>query len=486
MKVRILGHLFTRSIKNIRAFLLVNITIFLLVLSCEDPLPPDPPPISEPDVLTQLQSLGGVEVTEITPQNGYERQFELLFLQPVDHNNPEDLQFKQRVYLSHISIDAPVVFMPSGYSANPITVSQMSEILSANQIYAEQRYMSTSNENPSDWQYLTMEQVSADFHKVVAQLKTIYKNVWLSYGASKNGIAALFHRRYYPEDVEAVFTKVTPLSLGVEDVRYEDFLNTVGDEFARDKIKAYQRALLKNRSEILPLIKNYMINSNLNYEVTEAVILEFETCEFAFSFWQTTDRNISQIPDSTASAEELFNYLADFGYIPYYSADYVKFFEPVYYQAYTELGWYRLVNDHLKDLLITFENPSWSYFAPKGVPLNFNHEVIPNLITWLKTDGNNIIYIYAEEDPWTAGALDNVGGTNALKVIQPGANHIIDLNTLDQKELVFTKLFDWLGISPTNEKRINSNEININKSISNEGLNNQPITIFTLINWSLK
>jgi len=486
MKGRIFGRLFTRSIKNIRAFLLINITIFLLVLSCDDPLPPDPPPVSEPDVLTQLQSLIGVEVTEITPQNGYERQFELLFSQPVDHNNPEGLQFKQRVYLSHINIDAPVVFMPSGYSANPITVSQVSEILSANQIYAEQRYMSTINENPSDWQHLTMEQTSADFHKIVLQLKSIYNNFWLSYGASKNGIAALFHRRYYPDDVEAVFTKVTPLSLGAEDPRYEKFLNAVGDEFARNKIKAYQRALLKNRTEILPLIKNYMINSNLNYTVTEDVILEFETCEFEFSFWQTTDRNVSQIPDSTATAEELFSYLADFGYIPYYSVDYVKFFEPIYYQAYTELGWYRLVNDHLKDLLVTFENPSWSYFAPKGVPLNFKPEVIPDLIDWLKTDGDNIIYIYAEEDPWTAGALENVGGTNALKIIQPNANHIIDLNTLDQKEHVFTTLFDWLGISPTQEKKIISNEININKSVSNRGISNQPITIFTLINWSLK
>jgi len=486
MKGAILGRTFIKSIEDISAFAYVTFSFLLVFISCDDPLPPDPPPVSEPEVLTQLQSLSGVEVTEITPQNGYEKQFELLFSQPVDHNNPDGLQFKQRVYLSHINIDAPVVFMPSGYSANPITVSQVSEILGANQIYAEQRYMSTSNENPSDWQYLTMEQASTDFHKIVFQLRTIYKNVWLSYGASKNGIAALFHRKYYPDDVEAVFTKVTPLSLGTEDPRYEEFLNTVGDESARKKIRAYQRALLKNRSEILPLIKNYMVNSNLNYAVTEDVILEFETCEFAFSFWQTTDRNVSQIPDSTASAEELFSYMAGFGYIPYYSVDYVKFFEPVYYQAYTELGWYRLVNDHLKDLLITIENPSWSYFAPKGVQLNFKPEVIPNLINWLLTDGDNIIYIYADEDPWTAGALDNVGGTNALKLIQPDANHIIDLNTLDQKELVFTTLLDWLGISPTQEKRIISNEINTSKSAFNRGLNNQPITIFTLINWSLK
>jgi hypothetical protein len=440
-----------------------SIIILLSTNSCnEDEVTIDPP--SNPDLLSQLNSLNGVEVTEMTPQNGYERQFEILFSQPLDHNNPGGVQFKQRVYLSHTDADAPVVFMPSGYSTSPRTVAQLSEFLNANQVYAEQRFMSGNGENPTGWQYLTMEQATSDFHNVVARLKSIYKGVWVSYGSSKNGIAALFHRRYYPDDVKASFTKVAPLSLGTTDPRYDAFLENVGNEFARNKIKGYQRALLKNRTEILPLIRNYMNNSNMSYTVTEDVILEFETCEFAFGFWQTSDRNVSQIPDSTATAQELFNYMESFGYIPYYSEDYVRFFEPVYYQAYTEQGWYRMVNDHLKDLLVTFENPSWSYFAPQGVPLNFNPQVIPNLINWLQTEGNNIIYIYGEEDPWTAGAIEHTGGTNALKIIQPGANHSIDLNELDQKDLVLSTLFNWLGVDPTFKKKIISSEVQLSKT----------------------
>ena len=61
--------------------------------------------------------------------------------------------------------------------------------------------------------------------------------------------------------------------------------------------------------------------------------------------------------------------------------------------------------------------------------------------------GDNIIYIYAEEDPWTAGALENIGGTNALKVIQPGANPSILIENLDQKGLVHSTLEDWLDLT---------------------------------------
>ena len=452
-----------KIIDSLRLSKILLVLVIVLTISCKDNIIIDPPPGQ--DILSQLQSLNDVEVTEIAPQNGYDRQFEIIFTQPLDHNNPAGVKYKQRVYLSHTDINAPVVFMPSGYSASPRAVSQLSEFLNANQVYAEQRFMSASGENPVDWNYLNMEQVSSDFHQIVSQLKSIYKGKWVSYGGSKNGIAVLFHRRYYPEDVKASLTTVTPLSLGTEDPRYEEFLENVGDETARNKIKVYQRALLKNRIDILPLIKSYMDNSNLTYPVTEDVILEFEACEFAFSFWQLSDRNVSQIPDSTETAQVLFNYMESFGYIPYYSSEYVKFYEPVYYQAYTELGWYRLVNDHLKDLLVTFENPSWSYFAPKGIPLNFNDQVISDLINWLQTEGNNIIYIYGEEDPWTAGAIENTGGTNALKIIQSGANHNIDLDQLDQKDLVISTLLNWLELEPASKRIIISNETQLSKNI---------------------
>jgi hypothetical protein len=233
--------------------------------------------------------------------------------------------------------------------------------------------------------------------------------------------------------------------------------HTVGSEKDRQKIKQYQKAILEKRDNILPLIRNYMDNSNLTYLLGEDVILEFEICEFPFAFWQLSDGDCSVIPDSGASVEELYTYLEDQGGFVLYSEEYIKVFEPVYYQAYTEFGWYRLINDHLHDLLVTVPNPSYSFFAPQNVPLIFKPYVMQDIISWLQTEGNNIIYIYGNQDPWTAAAIELTDLTNSIKIVQQGANHHLRIDDLDKKDLVYSTIEQWTGLKlnhPAVGKRI--------------------------------
>jgi hypothetical protein len=309
--------------------------------------------------------------------------------------------------------------------------------------------MDGARPSPMVWEYNTVAQTAADYHRIVELLKEIYQGVWVSFGASKNGATALFHRRYYPNDVEATVTQVAPISLAPEDPRYEVFLRTVSDEASRNKLREYQIALLKNRNEILPMIRNYMDNSPLNYSINEGIILEFETCEFPFAFWQVTDHDTAAIPDSSSNAQELYAYLEAEGYFRFYSDEYRNFYEPVFYQFYTELGYYRLIDDHLQGLLVSVPNPSYSFFVPQGINLTFNPAIMIDVLNWLETEGNNIIYIYGELDPWTAGAVEPSGQTNALKIVQAGANHYITIADLDEKALIYSALESWLGITIT-------------------------------------
>jgi hypothetical protein len=69
-----------------------------------------------------------------------------------------------------------------------------------------------------------------------------------------------------------------------------------------------------------------------------------------------------------------------------------------------------------------------------------------DVIPWLKTQGQRIIYIYGGTDPWTAASLDPAVGLDALKVVQPGANHGLRIADLDQKDLVIQTLERWLNI----------------------------------------
>jgi hypothetical protein len=69
-----------------------------------------------------------------------------------------------------------------------------------------------------------------------------------------------------------------------------------------------------------------------------------------------------------------------------------------------------------------------------------------DVIPWLQTQGERIIYIYGGIDPWTAAAVQPAGGLDVVKVVQPGANHSVKIGDLDQKELVIQTLERWLNI----------------------------------------
>ncbi len=463
--------------KNFKLFLIL---ILLVFISCNKKST-QPEAVDNRDILQKLQSLAGLQVTEITPLNVCERQFEILITQPLDHNNPDGIQFSQRIFLSHVDETAPVVFMPSGYSNNATTYAELSALLKANQIYVAHRFMTGARPDVMQWDYLTVEQAATDFHKIVELLKTVYVGKWVSFGASKNGDTALFHKRFYPNDVDATVSKVAPISFAVEDPRYETFLENVGDQVIRDKIKRFQIDLLENRSEILPLIRNYMDNSNLTFTIPEGVVLEFETLEYAFSFWQFATNDISLVPDTGQTAQDMFNIFS--AWISIYSDEYIDYIAPFYYQMYTELGYYRLVDDYLANLLVDLSDPSYSYFAPSGVALNFNPNTMQDINTWLQSEGNNIIFLYGETDPWTAGAVELTGQTNAVKIIQPGANHSIILSNLDQKELVYSTLEEWLGIEVV-ESTINSDQIDFkSRKQFIQSINSNQHYLFNLTNF---
>ena len=179
---------------------ILGLAIISLFSACEKKAanPNNPPKRLSFDEM--LYSLPGLTVTEIMPQNGYPRQFEIFISQPLDHDNPEGIMFNQQIFLSHVNESSPVVFMPNGHSARATTVAELSGFFDANQIYVAHRFMGDSRPDVIDWDYLTVKQAASDFHRVVELFKAIYTGKWVSYGAGKNGSTALFYRRFYPND----------------------------------------------------------------------------------------------------------------------------------------------------------------------------------------------------------------------------------------------------------------------------------------------
>ncbi|MCP4709587.1 MAG: hypothetical protein GY869_13250 [Planctomycetes bacterium] len=407
--------------------------------------PDEPEPV---DILERLQALPGIEVVEIDPENDYPRQFEIYISQPVDHQNPGGQQFVQRMYLSHRDESEPMIFAPSGYSPSPRSRQEMTYLLPANQLVVTHRYLEGAQPQSLDWQYLNISQAAADHHRIVTLFKQIYDGIWISSGGSKSGLAALFHYRFYPDDVQAVITYSAPLAFSAADPRFDLYLLEVaGDEDGRNRIRQFQRAVLENRQTILPLVVSHLEQLGSGYSLGEDLILEFAVLEYPFYFWSFGSGDCAVIPDSEASAEELLAHLLEIIGLYEYTDAGQAYFQPVYYQLFTEIGYYRLITDHLADLLEAAPpDPSHLIFAPDNEELSFDPEAMQDINTWLQTEGDNIIYIYGGQDSWTAAAIELTGQTNALKIVQPGANHFVRITDLDDPQLVYLTLEQWLGI----------------------------------------
>ena len=406
------------------------------------------PETADETLLQKLRKLPDVVVTEIAPPQGYLQAFQIDVSQPVDHNNPAGKKFSQRIYLSHLGEDRPMVLSTRGYGVTRNSLDELAVLLDANQIVVTHRYFPNARPDPLDWQFLTIWQAACDHHRIVELFKPLYAGNWLNEGASKGGMTALYHRRFFPADVAATVAYVAPIMFGTEDPRFRTFLlEQVGTRGQLAKIMDFQRLLLASRQALIPLVESYAARNGYTLPFGAEASLEYAVVEYLFAFWQYGDGDDSKIPAADATPEVLFDHLDAVSGFSYYAQTYISYYEPFFYQAFTELGYCPYVYDHLQDLLVALPAPTYRAFAPAGVALNFNAGAMIDMNTWLQNHGNNIIYIYGGNDPYTVAAQELTGKTNALRIIQPGANHGVKIADLDERESVLQALAAWLGIS---------------------------------------
>jgi len=335
----------------------------------------------------------------------YKEAYELRIKQALDHKHPEKGHFFQKVYLSHLDINRPVVLVTEGYTRSANRMYELTKFINANQIIVEHRFFGESKPDPYDWQYLNLEQVTADLHKVNQLFRQIYQGKWLSTGISKGGQTTIAYRYFYPEDVDVSVPYVAPLDNSIEDPRIYSFLEKVGTEACRNDIKAVQRRLLKERKKILPLLKWHAKGTGytFNYMSLEEAF-EYAVLEYSFSFWQMGFK-CENIPGPEATLEELLDdFIAVVG-LWLFSDQGVKDLEPHYYQAATEMGYYGFETDDFDGLIKYLpENPN-AAFTPKNVKISFDPSLCHATAAWVEDHGNNFIYIYGETDTWSATAV---------------------------------------------------------------------------------
>jgi hypothetical protein len=404
-------------------------------------------------LLERLQSLPNCTVAEIDPPEGahYSRAFQITIIQPVDHANPGGQSFEQRLFLSHIDESAPMVLVTWGYDVSSNISYELAEMLQANQLLVGYRYTGDNLPDPLTWDYLTIEQASGDFHMIAEIFKEIYDGPWVNFGYSKSGNAALHHRRFYPDDVLATVAVVPGVFISTHDPRVDDFLtNHVGTSECRAMIRDFQRLALSRRDSLLPYYQDYVQDQGYSYSRIGGVETAFEyaVLEYGYIFWQYLRiYHCDLIPDSTVSNYDLFIHLQSVSDIDFLRDENCALFESVFYQFYTESGYYGYVTDHLDDLLIMVDDPTFEFMAPAGVPLVFDPAVMADIKLWLETEGQNIIFIYGQNDPLTATAITPASNTNSFRIVQLAGNHLLFIEDLTHRDLVVDSLSSWLGVS---------------------------------------
>lgn len=422
------------------------------------------------DILERIRSLTGVSVVEIVPYYGYPRAFQIDITQPVDHNNAGGPQFTQRMYLSHVDESLPMVFAPSGYAASERSGQELSGLLQANCLNVTHRYFDGARPEPRDWQYLTIRQAAADHHKIVTLFKTIYTGPWVSAGASKSGLTPLFHKRFYPDDVGAVVAYVAPFMFGTADERYLDYMASIGTADERDRVHAFQRQLLENRDVLTGMFLSWFGENGYTYSGDPALGFEEKVLSYSWTYWQYRSRITSEIPGPDASPETLFEHLNDAALISRSSDEDVAYIIPWVYQACREIGYPAENFDHVADLLLfDRESIQESFLRVYGFPVEYDPGTIEDIYRWIREEGNNIVFIYGGDDPWSGGAVELTGQTNALFYMVAGEDHGAKIDDLEQgqRDLVLAKLEEWLE---TNISRVQNRGILVVPQMEKENM----------------
>lgn len=396
-----------------------------------------------------IDALQDVEVIgTLTSINEYTNILELRITQPVDHLNPSGATFTQRVYISHIDFSKPMVMITEGYTAPRNYTSELASLLNSNQIVVEHRYFGESCPEPLKWKFMNVRQAAADHHKIIQIFKELYTGKWLTSGISKGGQTSIFHRKFYPNDVDVTVPYVAPLVFLREDPRVYTFLENVGTAQCRQKIKDFQIELLKNKADYMPIFEEKAQQNNITFNKL-GLDAAYEYCvfEYEFAFWQW-GRDCNNIPIATNGdkkmVNELFSASADF-----FSDQEIERNKAFFYQALTELGFYGYSITEFSDWVETVKTPDFFFYAPPGEPLNYNPYVMQEIYYWLQDYGNNMLYIYGEVDAWSACAVPITGRTNAVKMIKKGGSHTTRIKSFEGQELekIHQTLEKWLDIS---------------------------------------
>lgn len=410
------------------------------------------------DIAQRLFEISGVVGIQEEAGMGNFRIFTLSVRQPLDHTNPDSATFIQRMYLFHRSVTAPVVLVTSGYGLGELASYrqfpvEISQLLDGNHIFLGHRFFDgalPSSQN-QDWSKVNIKQGADDNHRIVTMLKDIYDTPWIGTGWSKGGMTAIFHERFHPDDLDLVVPMVAPISFEPMDQRYPPALAQIGTQLCRETLEESIIATLGRLDEMMDAFQ-VPANERAEYRAW----FKQQIISYAWGFWQYLGANAcNSIPNGAlAPIEDLGNFY--FYYMlpgPAFAIDEEDAQNYTYtYQSETQLGYQdsfeqgylerlELLGHVTPQEVMWYRVPVRDQFGdqtPWDVWPAFDPAPMQDVDQWLRSDASDMLAIYGEYDPWTAGKVTLNAAKGSKVYIAPRGSHstfLQDLSPSDFQEV---------------------------------------------------
>ena len=407
------------------------------------------------DLADQLAAIPGMTVVseQAPPAAGY-RFFLLTYRQPADHTKPSGPTFEQRFQLLHRDVSRPMILHTTGYNMpGGAFRSEPTQLVDGNQISVEQRFFSPSRPNPADWRKLDIWQAATDHHRITLALKTIYSAKWLSTGASKGGMTSVYHRRFYPRDVDGVVAYVAPNDPDNRDDRaYDEFFDSVGSTPAcRTALKTLQSEALSRRTDMVNRYDAFAAQRGLHFDQvfgSTDKAFEMAVLDTEWAFWQYNTEANCDVPGRDATSDEIFAFINQTADFTFYSDEGILPYSPYFYQAATQLGWPQPKFRYLKDGL---HYPSL-YQANSSLPaeLQSRHDAWPmvDVDQWVTKTASQMLFVYGSNDPWGAEPF-HPSNKDSFTFTAPGANHGANIAALTAADAARARatVQRWAGVT---------------------------------------
>lgn len=433
--------------KFIRSFYL---TLFLISLSCSS-TKTIVKPNTEDTTHKRLAAINNVvKVEKRKNVSHFDENYELWFEQPIDHNDLSKGTFKQRVFLGFESPTKPVIVELKGYAIGSDKAGELANHYKANQLSIEHRYFSKSRPENIDWNTLTIENAAKDQAIIIDAIRNaLYpKAKFITTGISKGCQTTMAHRRFFPKNVDASVCYVGPLNYQREDPRIYSFLNNVGSEEDRKKIKNFQNLCFENRTKLLEKMNVEAVNKTMSWEFGINKAIDYTILEYPFAFWQW-GHAVDSIPSSDASIDSIYKHLINVVGYGFFEDKAVKGLQPYFWAALTQQGIYGYKTAPFKKYLNTETIYKFDWAFPEGITKAYDLKPMQEIKSYLDNSAKKILFIYGEYDAWSATAVElknDAFKRELYKFVKPKGDHktrIKSFNT-DNQNKIYSIIDSWL------------------------------------------